>query len=952
MSAHRPPPSDETLRSYLLGQLPPDELERVGRHLEENPDAVSTLSARQCSDTLLDALRAAPKTPTADSPELAALITQLSALSSSEAGQATIVAPAATPLADLGDLLGPAEAPDEIGRVAEYRVRRVLGRGGMGVVFEAEDPKLGRMVAIKVMLPKLATNETATRRFVLEAQTAATVEHDHIVPIYQIGEFRGSPYLTMPLLVGEGLDALLKVRSPLSPAEVALFGRQMADGLAAAHAAGLIHRDVKPSNIWLERHPDGSFKRVRILDFGLAKGRAESGDALTLSGAILGTPAYMSPEQARGDKLDHRADVFSLGCVLYEMATGRRPFAGPDSFAILTALATEIPPAPALVNPAVPPALSDLIARMLAKDPANRPQSARDVAAELERIARPGEPAGDRLPPHRRRNVWIAAGVLIAALAALGSMEGKTVVRVLNNQGELVVEVEDPGVEVVVKGEAVEIRREENGRRMTYLVKAGQDGEVEVRQAGTDIVLAMETFKVSRAGKVEVRVTNERLARKRESSASEPVLPAGETPPARDAFHGSLVHYDTFDNAKRTEPFQGEREGLTHAVEGGSYTIGGANAKAGQIAAEYFGRAGTDQAFAIRVHWENASLKVNFRHRATPRHWSWLHLNIGPRGDWELFRVEADKNGATLGPRKQSRLAVSVRPNEELAAGRWVSLVGRATERQYDVWANGKLIASGPVGERIDDAIVEPVGVQVVAGVAVAGRFRFALDYVAVWDLAGPRFPAGDAAPAKDAFPGRLVMYDTFDDAKTSEAFQGLRDGVEFKIEGGAHTGTWAGGKANQWLASVYAPPVVDVAFLTRLRAENAGLGVSFRMRTSGQQLQWLIFTLAPDGQWTLSRGERGKDGPAASAVLARSAAPDPTLAASQWVVIAGRAVGRDYEVWVNGKSLTRGTDPLAYDGPPRAHSLNLAAQAAKDGRTRFEADYAAVWDLRPASKP
>jgi len=347
----------------------------------------------------------------------------------------------------------------------------------------------------------------------------------------------------MPLLAGEPLDARLKGRQPLPVADVLLFGRQTAEGLAAAHAAGLIHRDIKPSNIWLERHPDGAFKRVRILDFGLAKAQSAADGELTHSGAILGTPAYMAPEQARGEKVDSRADLFSLGCVLHEMATGMRPFGGHDVFSMLTALATETPASPASVNPALPPALSDLIVRLLSKDPAARPPSAKDVAAELGRINREGEaPAVPRSPglhgsagasPSRgrrrsRRSLWVVAGVLFLALAAVGAYQGKTIVRVANNEGELVVEVDDPNVEVVVKGMTVEIL-DPKGKR--YLVSAGKDGEVEIREKGTDSVLVTEKFRVKRGDKVVVSVSNDRVVAARKKDGVKPkemVLPTDE----------------------------------------------------------------------------------------------------------------------------------------------------------------------------------------------------------------------------------------------------------------------------------------------------------------------------------------------------------------------------------------------------------------------------------------
>src|SRR5581483_3887523 len=212
------------------------------------------------------------------------------------------------------DFLAPPEGPDEIGRLGPYRVLAVLGAGGMGIVFRAEDTQLNRAVALKVMLPKLAGTEGARQRFVREAQAAAGVKHDHVVSVYQVGEDRDVPFLAMELLLGESLDQRLRREGKLPLVEVLRLGREIALGLAAAHQRGLIHRDIKPANLWLEAETG----RVKLLDFGLARAVGQ-GNQLTQQGAIIGTPAYMAPEQGQGKSLDHRCDLFSLGCVLYRL---------------------------------------------------------------------------------------------------------------------------------------------------------------------------------------------------------------------------------------------------------------------------------------------------------------------------------------------------------------------------------------------------------------------------------------------------------------------------------------------------------------------------------------------------------------------------------------------------------------------------------------------------------
>ncbi len=287
------------------------------------------------------------------------------------------------PVVDL-PFLDMTDAPGCLGRLGPYRVLEVLGEGGMGVVLKAEEQQPRRLVAIKVMRPERSTPETRTR-FLREGQALALVQHDRVVPVYRVDESRGVPFLVMPLLAGQSLQARLKRDPHLPLSEVLRIGRESAEGLAAAHAAGLIHRDIKPSNIWLR----GPERHVVLLDFGLARlGESAEGDGadLTRAGSVLGTAAYMAPEQAAGQAVDSRADLFSLGCVLYELATGQRAFAGPDTLAVLSALANIDPPAPSDVRADVPQSLSALISQLLSKHAAGRPQSADEVVSRLREI--------------------------------------------------------------------------------------------------------------------------------------------------------------------------------------------------------------------------------------------------------------------------------------------------------------------------------------------------------------------------------------------------------------------------------------------------------------------------------------------------------------------------------------------------------------------------------------
>ena len=454
-------------------------------------------------------------TPPLPAPPDGLLQTAIShAESSSNVPDATSVGGKAAPLEPaLSGLLAAPQAPGELGRLGGYKVTKILGRGGMGMVLAAQAPHLGRAVALKVMLPGLAAQREARQRFLLEAKAAAAVEHENIIPIWQVAEDRGVPFLAMPLLGGVSLDEALKMGVPLPLPMVLGIAAQVADGLAAAHAAGLIHRDIKPSNIWLEMHPDGTFRRARILDFGLA--RLDSGDGgLTKTGTILGTPAYMAPEQARGHKVDGRADLFSFGATLYQMTTGRRPFTGTDELSLLTSLAVDIPTPVRKVNPSVPGPLSDLVDRLLAKQPDDRPQSAREVAAELRRLAAgvvvdtmPAKPAPVLPESPRRRRVWAAiAAAAIAVPAVVGAVVyANAIVRIATDTGELVVETSDPNIDVLVKQDG-RVVISDRPKDRTFVLSAGA-GVIEFRDPETGVVLKTEQFRIERGGKAVVSAT-------------------------------------------------------------------------------------------------------------------------------------------------------------------------------------------------------------------------------------------------------------------------------------------------------------------------------------------------------------------------------------------------------------------------------------------------------------
>jgi serine/threonine protein kinase/Leucine-rich repeat (LRR) protein len=361
------------------------------------------------------------------------------------------------------NFLTPPQADDELGRLGKYRVLQILGHGGMGVVFKAEDPLLRRTVAVKVMLPALAASASAGQRFLREAQAMAAIEHDHIVRIYQVEEQRGVPFLAMELLKGEPLADRLNRESKLPLADVLRIGREIAEGLGAAHATGLIHRDIKPGNIWLEdrshkrpacelSQPEptseplvATASRVKILDFGLARAGAQP-PGLSQPGAVVGTPEFMAPEQGRGGPVDARSDLFSLGVVLYRLATGQQPFHGADTVSTLLSVATHEPAPPLAIDPDLPPELSDLVMKLLEKDPTRRVASAGTVVQALQTLEKklagvPGNanlrlafPAGlvraASAAPRSRRRFALA----IAALLLLGVLVGAGVWGLIHTQ--------------------------------------------------------------------------------------------------------------------------------------------------------------------------------------------------------------------------------------------------------------------------------------------------------------------------------------------------------------------------------------------------------------------------------------------------------------------------------------------------------------------------------------
>jgi serine/threonine-protein kinase len=373
---------DERLRLLAEDLLPPTETAWLEEHLQHCAPCRDTLDQLIGQDCLLGAVR------------------EYLALNPVEITQDKVTA------AQSLDFLTPSDWPSSLGRLGTYEVVGILGCGGMGVVLKAYDPALRRNVAIKVLSASLASCGAARRRFLREARAAAAVVHEHVVSVYAVVETAGLPFFVMEYVPGRSLEERLDRQGPLGLPEILRIGMQTAAGLAAAHAQGLVHRDVKPSNILLEN----GVERVRLSDFGLARAAADA--AVTQSGVIAGTPHYMAPEQARGETADARADLFSLGSTLYTMCAGHPPFRAESPLAVLRRVCDDNPRPLREINPDVPSWLELLIARLHAKNPSGRYQTASEVADLLGRcLAHVQQPITTSLPeelvrPTRAAGSW------------------------------------------------------------------------------------------------------------------------------------------------------------------------------------------------------------------------------------------------------------------------------------------------------------------------------------------------------------------------------------------------------------------------------------------------------------------------------------------------------------------------------------------------------------------
>ncbi len=325
---------------------------------------------------------------------------------------------------DVLDLLVPSEYPNHLGRLGTYEVTGVVGVGGMGVVLKAIDPSLDRVVAVKVMSPRLSHNENARKRFAREAKAAAAVLHPNVIPIHSVSSGSTLPYLVMSYIRGGSLQKRLDREGALPLVEVLRIGSQIAAGLSAAHEQGLIHRDIKPENILLEE----GVERVTITDFGLA--RSVDDNTITQMGAIAGTPQYMSPEQARGEQLDQQSDLFSFGSLLYALCTGRPPFRDDTSYGVMRKIIDEVPAPIRKLSPQTPVWMAALVEQLMAKKKEDRFASAKEVHALLDAcLSHVQQPSSNPIPSKlvsnqpsntkkKRMKVFVGIGILLMAMSA------------------------------------------------------------------------------------------------------------------------------------------------------------------------------------------------------------------------------------------------------------------------------------------------------------------------------------------------------------------------------------------------------------------------------------------------------------------------------------------------------------------------------------------------------
>ncbi len=433
----------EVMQRFLAGRADDDEV-ATAEALLAGAETVSSVELNADNDDLLQAFRQKPR-EALEQAEVQALAERIGQWLAPDDGGSD----------DWRRWLEPPREPDSLGEIGRFSIRQLLARGGTGLVFEALDGDSGQAVCLKLLQPHRAQQLAARQRFLGEARTAKRLQHPRIVPIHEVAQHGELPYLVMPLLAGQSLRSWLHGHGKLDSLMAVRVARQVAEGLEHAHGLGILHRDIKPDNLWIG--PDG---QVQILDFGLAR-TGDDQQPITLAGTVLGTPSYMSPEQVTGKPLDGRSDLFSLGVVLWEMLTGQSPFRRDNLFSTLMSVATdEVDVAGQLAGQSLPAPLVELLRKLLAKSPEQRPGSARALIQALDQVevslaAPPVSP--ERPAPLASRRGGGGGRLVVAALAGAFFCWAGFLFWQSQDKGTLVVETHDDQVEVRVQGQRVTV---------------------------------------------------------------------------------------------------------------------------------------------------------------------------------------------------------------------------------------------------------------------------------------------------------------------------------------------------------------------------------------------------------------------------------------------------------------------------------------------------------------
>lgn len=512
-------PDKKRLLSFLTGTLPNPDAENIEQHLLDCSNCEDTIRMMDVNDTFDELAQSAlAKLPIAENNQdesvIADLIERMRGISGSEySTRSSKIRPSAKNrtlderATEVIIALEPSQNESNIGRIGHYEVVELLGAGSSGVVFKALDEQLNRFVALKILRPSLG--ESARQRFLQEAQAAAAIDHENIITIYQVGEESSLAFIAMQLLPGETLEALLSREKKLAPDTAKEIARQITVGLSAAHEQGMIHRDIKPANIWLDEKRD----RIKILDFGLAR-VADDDPKFTDTGMIAGTPTFMSPEQAKGSEIDQRSDLFSLGCVMYQMVTGDLPFYGKNVLATLQTILRHHPTPACDVDSRVPQPLSDLIRCLLAKQPDKRPATAKAVLEALDHeqsewsFTIPEEyPTVTAKTKPQKSNLkwWIAATFVL--LAGIGSyLFAGDIIRIATDQGELIIKTEDDNISVKVSQDGKQVDILDLKTNQSFNIKSGKY-ELSLTGDANGFEISKDTVTMTRGGKTIVTVS-------------------------------------------------------------------------------------------------------------------------------------------------------------------------------------------------------------------------------------------------------------------------------------------------------------------------------------------------------------------------------------------------------------------------------------------------------------